>query len=652
MIQVERLPDTFQTNLEKLDWQTMTISTIQDKLFGSSRNIIVSKDFSYKTSNLAVVYGPPQIGKTTLILFLLGINPEYKFTQKTVYELLRGSSNYGNSSTATAILYESSEDDYFYIDGYVCKTEKEIIKAIDNVRKAVEKNTFKKDIITIAIPKAAFVSTLSDYNTNIRYLDMPGVDSKNKLEIAHVDSVYKQYLNLASVILIVCNKIQSLAEIAEASRKKLHRNWESRDRYMILVLQAFSQDSIVKKIINRKKRNATFYDFIRDYYTTAIKGPEILPKCSVPVYTFDLGSSFESLKNKLSDTEFNDARETNLKMAEQLRSDIKSHHGSELTGIIKELDNIISEEIENEIEESNIEIDNLNTEIKKHSNSNSEREVLKKSEDSRIKKLDERIENYSIIKENANINFVKETFFTYSGVLNIQKYENEFKEIIKHLFINKGKILDILYRIKDYILARINIESNVIISHEGKGILLTEEDVQLIKQNFEKYMNDKDTCIYINVNSFSYWNRKEYNLQYEADKIEQRIKSNLKFAFDEFLDKKINDCKTDKALIEDNVKKINKNSSNETQKIQTIKKQKKEIEKTRVLLNQRLQENKTYLEDYKRTAEECYELCRSQIIQKINETKNKEQKLYLALFLGIQENSFNKFKGEMKIWQN
>lgn len=658
MTQVGKLPDILPTNLENLDWQSMTISTIQNKLFGNNRNIFLSKDFNYKASNLAVVYGPAQIGKTTLILFLLGINPEYKFTKKTVYELLCGSSEPGNSSTATAILYERSEDDYFYIDGKVCKNEKKIIEAIDDVRAAVENNTFKKDIIRIAIPKNAFLSTHSDDNNNIRYLDMPGVDSKNKLEIPHVDSIYKQYLNLASVILIVCNanQIQSLSVIADASRQKLHRNWECNERYMILILHAFGLGSIVEKNMDRKKHNITFYDFFRDFYTKEIKGTENLPKCSVPVYTFDLGSSFESLKNKLSSADFNEARETNLKMAEHLRSDIQAHHGNELSSIIKELENIISTEIENEIEETDLEIQNLNLEISKYNNSNNSRKKMQINEDNRIKELDEKIYNYSTIKIIANINFIKEKFVTYTNDLNIQNYKNEFDKIIKHTIIYsenkmKTKLFDILYRIKEYILARIQIDINTIISINNTEIILIEEDVQLIKQNFEKYMNANDTCVYIDVSSFSKKERNEYNLKYEAEKIEKKILSNLKFSFDAFLDKKVQDCVYAKNLIQNDIKKIDKNTNNTSNKISILKKEKKEMENKKVILQQKLEENKSYLEDYKNTAKNCFELCRNQIIKEINETKDKEQKLFLSLLLGAQENSFNKFQGELKIWQ-
>ena len=78
-------------------WQNNTIEEIKKK--------VIYKPKSLKNSRvgekLVAIYGPPQIGKTTLILCLIGIAPEF---QKKVYNDIRAGVPRGNSSTSTAII--------------------------------------------------------------------------------------------------------------------------------------------------------------------------------------------------------------------------------------------------------------------------------------------------------------------------------------------------------------------------------------------------------------------------------------------------------------------------------------------------------------------------------------------------------------------
>ena len=73
-------------------WQNNTIEEIKKK--------VIYKPKSLKNSRvgekLVAIYGPPQIGKTTLILCLIGIAPEF---QKKVYNGIRAGVPRGNSST-------------------------------------------------------------------------------------------------------------------------------------------------------------------------------------------------------------------------------------------------------------------------------------------------------------------------------------------------------------------------------------------------------------------------------------------------------------------------------------------------------------------------------------------------------------------------
>ena len=74
------------------------------------------------------VYGPTQVGKTTFILNLIGIN-ENRLDELS--NALRGKREKGKSSTVTATLYEKNEDNNFEIifpeqNKIVCNTCEEL----------------------------------------------------------------------------------------------------------------------------------------------------------------------------------------------------------------------------------------------------------------------------------------------------------------------------------------------------------------------------------------------------------------------------------------------------------------------------------------------------------------------------------------------
>ena len=63
---------------DRKKWQNATVERIRNQLTYKA-SVVYNTNTSEK---LVVIYGTPQIGKTTLILFLLGIDSKY---QKRVY---------------------------------------------------------------------------------------------------------------------------------------------------------------------------------------------------------------------------------------------------------------------------------------------------------------------------------------------------------------------------------------------------------------------------------------------------------------------------------------------------------------------------------------------------------------------------------------
>ena len=76
---------------------------------------IIKKQYLLESNEkkLAILYGKSQVGKTTLILALMGIKSD---SFKKVEDILRAGREKGKSSTSIAIKYGYSNDSFWYIN--------------------------------------------------------------------------------------------------------------------------------------------------------------------------------------------------------------------------------------------------------------------------------------------------------------------------------------------------------------------------------------------------------------------------------------------------------------------------------------------------------------------------------------------------------
>src|SRR5690606_2308028 len=110
------------------------INSIDNETFRSLYN-----QYSNKTVNIAV-YGQSQVGKTTLILKLIGIKEEH---YEEISSVLRADIPKGKSVTPTSIIYLKSKDNYFYYKegDKECRVNKnELKEKLKDLRTRVEKN--------------------------------------------------------------------------------------------------------------------------------------------------------------------------------------------------------------------------------------------------------------------------------------------------------------------------------------------------------------------------------------------------------------------------------------------------------------------------------------------------------------------------------
>ena len=90
-------------------WQEDAFNRIKSELLSVKDNRFVQYSHTAAT-HFVCVYGKSQVGKTTLILDMIGLKDECK---RDVAEVLRGGIALGNSSTSTAIIYSQSESDLY-----------------------------------------------------------------------------------------------------------------------------------------------------------------------------------------------------------------------------------------------------------------------------------------------------------------------------------------------------------------------------------------------------------------------------------------------------------------------------------------------------------------------------------------------------------
>lgn len=160
-------------------------------------------DFQRSNHVTVAVYGATQVGKTTLILDLLGIDG--KVLQR-VSDVLRGEQRMGKSSTACAIRYGRSDDDHWYLgdDGVALDDSKARNRFYEIRRELEEGRAQTADVLSVRIPAPYFEAAGNDaLSLDLRILDIPGINAVNEAEQAQVARVVEKYVATADLILLV-----------------------------------------------------------------------------------------------------------------------------------------------------------------------------------------------------------------------------------------------------------------------------------------------------------------------------------------------------------------------------------------------------------------------------------------------------------------
>lgn len=195
------------------------------------------------------VYGATQVGKTTLILDLLGLQT---LTSDEASRVLRGGQQLGKSATALPIRYERSLDDGWHIDGDGPLSADAACEKLGKFRKSVELGEIlDADVLSIQIPQRLFLKKDQDEKSfDLNIIDIPGINSRSDKERELTEQLARRYVTVADVVLLV-GRADSLGFLNQQDLQiEALAEWAAQPaRFRIVLTFGFSPDSLRRKFM-------------------------------------------------------------------------------------------------------------------------------------------------------------------------------------------------------------------------------------------------------------------------------------------------------------------------------------------------------------------------------------------------------------------
>ena len=253
------------------------------KKFDEQRLIQATDNASRQIS--VILYGPAQVGKTSLILTLLGIRDDC-FTELNT--LLRGEQDLGTMSTARTYRYRMSKNDFWYFshreNGTAWFNDEEAKAIFAGFRQEVEQGVREFDSVDVFLPRR-FFDLQQQSSAQLLIRDLPGTHSTNANEQYYVNMLASRYLASADVVLLT-GKADALAFLKpEELDNDLLKDWHwQRHRYKIVLTRAYS-DATLQRLIKQKlfdkKAMRTF--LLEQINTLELGLPESISELIYPV---------------------------------------------------------------------------------------------------------------------------------------------------------------------------------------------------------------------------------------------------------------------------------------------------------------------------------------------------------------------------------
>lgn len=235
-----------------------------------------------------MVYGPSQVGKTELILRLLGVDLGAPDLGR-VKNALRGQQGEFRPATATATIWQRGETDRFILRAGgrpPRELDTDSLGAeLSALRAAVEAGDEGGGLVEIALPTWLLGAPLS---TDLHIIDLPGAESTEAKEWAHVETLMKRYLPLASAVILVLNATKGLAQL-DALQLKDSGDWrDDHARFRVVLTQAISPKS-VQRIVFKDDFSA---EVLTSYYAERARKTVRRMPDNLKLYPVEFGSSW------------------------------------------------------------------------------------------------------------------------------------------------------------------------------------------------------------------------------------------------------------------------------------------------------------------------------------------------------------------------
>ena len=654
-----------QLFLEKEKWQRDTFNRIKNNLVCAKGNRFLRYEDS-REEHLVIIYGKPQVGKTTLILSMIGIKDEFF---EEVYDTLRAGITRGNSSTSTAIIYSRSDNDMYGcvlapLDdiqsqrvNYCNKTE--MTEELAKVRQDVESNRIKTNsILFVSIPNKYFIQDTSKEIISI--MDMPGVGSRNHKEDIHLRNLLTRYIPISSVCIIVCraNDIVSLESLAlpnEIDWKRLAH------RFLLVITNAYS-DGTTRNYFKkeRQKREKGFYDYVKGEYTNEIRN--ILGSGNnTELYPIDIGGSLMRLcTNEIRDEEDRiEIVETKDRFLADLHDSIVAHKGEKLKSALMDLETMADRYRKDDAELIDKKIIQFREKIslideQKTRTTNNLKEIFpdvgdmdefEGSCESAKEKIKEQIAE---IKRRCSrceaecfesVNGFNDRIIKYIDDNGLCRYDRT-----GGILTDKNKqLLMFIHKEIAYSVIRFNQTICKILEEAGLG---APDELALVSKIYDKSVAAYQVSLYPSQTGL-FSPKRTVSLEIVND-----ICCHIQQDIYDSLEKYIRSCKRQLCDKADGLRRLEMIASTELRKLKEFPKDKKRYEQMIADLEKELEDisikrdqDKKTLALYLEYAREAYLVQRDQTIRKINNCGSADEKLMLILFLGLLDKDYQKVIG-------
>jgi hypothetical protein len=233
-----------QYNRDKLSWAFRAYTHFIESLSPEIRERLAHKD--RQAEPYVVVFGKTQVGKTTLLLDLMGVLPAQMVR---VSRVLRGKQPKGQSATATTMEYRRSADQRWGLKvndaGTVWfSSDADMEAALAGLRQQMETRRLAALAPSVVfLPLDCFAS--QSEQPAVRMLDLPGDKPANPTEQEHVSAMARKYVPLADLILLV-GKGDDLSFLQEGALTLPGiEDWQSAPRrFRIITTYSFASQSV------------------------------------------------------------------------------------------------------------------------------------------------------------------------------------------------------------------------------------------------------------------------------------------------------------------------------------------------------------------------------------------------------------------------